>query len=125
VRVEAGEAGIEYEVTGQGRPVILLHGFPDSGRLWRNQVPALADAGFRVIVSDLRGYGRSDKPAAPDSYSFPDPVQLAIHQLPGTTHHPTLNGGRDISAISPDYTATLTSWLNDVVTTAPRCTTNL
>ena len=41
VRVETGEAGIEYEVTGQGRPVILLHGFPDSGRLWRNQLPLL------------------------------------------------------------------------------------
>jgi pimeloyl-ACP methyl ester carboxylesterase len=71
VRVEAGEAGIEYEVTGQGRPVILLHGFPDSGRLWRKQVPVLADAGFRVIVPDLRGYGRSDKPESADSYSFP------------------------------------------------------
>jgi pimeloyl-ACP methyl ester carboxylesterase len=71
VRVEADGAGIEYEVTGQGRPVILLHGFPDSGRLWRNQVPALADAGFRVIVPDLRGYGRSDKPQAVDSYSLP------------------------------------------------------
>ena len=74
MRVEAGEAGIEYEVTGQGRPVILLHGFPDSGRLWRNQVPALADAGFRVIVPDLRGYGRSDKPATSDSYSLPSLV---------------------------------------------------
>ena len=63
MRVETGEVGIEYQVTGTGRPVILLHGFPDSGRLWRNQVPALADAGFRVIVPDLRGYGRSDKPA--------------------------------------------------------------
>ena len=46
--------------------MILLHGFPDSGRLWRNQVPALAGAGFRVIVPDLRGYGRSDKPEAAD-----------------------------------------------------------
>lgn len=71
MRVEAGEVGIEYEVTGEGRPVILLHGFPDSGRLWRNQVPALADAGFRVIVPDLRGYGRSDKPGAASSYSLP------------------------------------------------------
>jgi pimeloyl-ACP methyl ester carboxylesterase len=70
VRVETGEAGIEYDVTGQGRPVILLHGFPDSGRLWRNQVPALADAGFRVIVPDLRGYGRSDKPGTASSYSL-------------------------------------------------------
>ena len=70
MRVETGEVGIEYQVTGTGRPVILLHGFPDSGRLWRNQVPALADAGFRVIVPDLRGYGRSDKPAAADAYSL-------------------------------------------------------
>lgn len=71
MRAEAGEASIEYDVTGAGRPVILLHGFPDSGRLWRNQVPVLADAGFQVIVPDLRGYGRSDKPGTAGSYSFP------------------------------------------------------
>ena len=71
MRAQAADAGIEYEVTGEGRPVILLHGFPDSGRLWRNQVPVLADAGFRVIVPDLRGYGRSDKPGAAGSYSLP------------------------------------------------------
>jgi pimeloyl-ACP methyl ester carboxylesterase len=47
-----------------------LHGFPDSGRLWRNQVPALADAGFRVIVPDLRGYGQSDKPTEVQAYSL-------------------------------------------------------
>ena len=70
MRVETGEVGIEYQVTGAGRPVILLHGFPDSGRLWRNQVPALAGAGFQVIVPDLRGYGHSDKPAAADAYSL-------------------------------------------------------
>ena len=67
MRAETGEAGIEYDVTGEGRPVILLHGFPDSGRLWRNQVPVLTDAGFQVIVPDLRGYGRSDKPGTVDS----------------------------------------------------------
>ena len=71
MRAQAVDAGIEYEVTGEGRPVILLHGFPDSGRLWRNQVPVLADAGFRVIVPDLRGYGRSDKPGAAGLYSLP------------------------------------------------------
>ena len=70
-RVDVDGVGIEYEVTGTGRPVVLLHGFPDSGRLWRNQVPALAGAGFQVIVPDLRGYGRSDKPAAVDAYSVP------------------------------------------------------
>ena len=70
-RVEADGVGIEYEVTGEGRPVVLLHGFPDSGRLWRHQVPALAGAGFQVIVPDLRGYGRSDKPEPVDAYSIP------------------------------------------------------
>ena len=70
-RVDVDGVGIEYEVTGEGRPVVLLHGFPDSGRLWRHQAPALADAGFQVIVPDLRGYGRSDKPDQVDAYSIP------------------------------------------------------
>jgi pimeloyl-ACP methyl ester carboxylesterase len=70
-RVDVDGVGIEYEVTGAGRPVVLLHGFPDSGRLWRHQVPALAGAGFRVIVPDLRGYGRSGQPEAVEAYSLP------------------------------------------------------
>jgi pimeloyl-ACP methyl ester carboxylesterase len=70
MRVDSGSVGIEYEVTGEGRPVVLIHGFPDTGRLWRHQVPALADAGFQVIVPDLRGYGRSDKPAAVEAYAI-------------------------------------------------------
>jgi pimeloyl-ACP methyl ester carboxylesterase len=70
VRVDVNGVGIEYEVTGEGRPVVLLHGFPDSGRLWRHQVPALAEAGFKVIVPDLRGYGRSDKPQEVSAYTM-------------------------------------------------------
>jgi pimeloyl-ACP methyl ester carboxylesterase len=70
MRVDNGGVGIEYEVTGEGRPVVLIHGFPDSGRLWRHQVPALADAGFKVIVPDMRGYGASDKPAEVDQYNL-------------------------------------------------------
>jgi pimeloyl-ACP methyl ester carboxylesterase len=71
VRAEVNGVGIEYEVTGTGRPVILLHGFPDSGRVWRHQVPALVAAGFQVIVPDLRGYGKSDKPSDVASYAMP------------------------------------------------------
>jgi pimeloyl-ACP methyl ester carboxylesterase len=41
-RVDVDGVGIDYEITGQGRPVVLLHSFPDSGRVWRHQVPALA-----------------------------------------------------------------------------------
>ena len=54
-RVDVGGVGIEYDVTGPGPAVVLLHGFPDSGRVWRHQVPTLAAAGYRVIVPDLRG----------------------------------------------------------------------
>src|SRR6516165_2874135 len=69
-RIDVDGVGIEYEAVGEGRPVVLLHGFPDSGRLWRHQVPALADAGYRVVVPDLRGYGQSDKPAEVDAYNL-------------------------------------------------------
>ena len=70
MRVEADGVAIEYDVLGEGRPVVLLHGFPDSARLWRHQAPALADAGFKAIVPDMRGYGRSDKPTEVSAYSM-------------------------------------------------------
>jgi pimeloyl-ACP methyl ester carboxylesterase len=49
---------------------VLLHGFPDSGRLWSKQVPALTEAGYRVVVPDQRGFGQSDKPAEVDAYNL-------------------------------------------------------
>lgn len=70
MRVDSNGVGIEYDVHGAGRPVVLLHGFPDSSRLWRHQIPALVDAGFQVIVPDQRGYGRSDHPEEIDAYSI-------------------------------------------------------
>ncbi len=70
MRVDVSGVGIEYEASGEGQPVVLLHGFPDSGRLWRNQVPALAAAGFKVIVPDMRGYGRSDRPPHVAAYTM-------------------------------------------------------
>jgi pimeloyl-ACP methyl ester carboxylesterase len=56
------------DITGEGPAVLLVHGFPDSRRLWRNQVGPLADAGFRVIAPDLRGFGESDRPQGVDAY---------------------------------------------------------
>ena len=62
--------GLQFYVRdqGSGAPVILLHGFPDTGDLWRNQVPALNKRGFRTIVPDMRGRGRSSKPPAVSDY---------------------------------------------------------
>jgi pimeloyl-ACP methyl ester carboxylesterase len=65
--------GLRFRVLdeGTGEPVLLLHGFPDSSRLWRHQVPFLVDAGFRVVAPDLRGFGESEKPAAAEAYQMP------------------------------------------------------
>ena len=57
-------------VAGEGTPVLLLHGFPDSARLWRHQIPALVAAGFRTIAPDLRGFGDSDKPRDVEDYAM-------------------------------------------------------
>src|ERR1044072_545398 len=56
--------GVELAVLdeGEGPAVLLLHGFPDSARLWRHQIPTLVNAGFRVVAPDQRGFGDSDKP---------------------------------------------------------------
>lgn len=70
MRSELDGCATEFEVTGAGRPVVLLHGFPDSGNLWRHQVPALSVAGYQLIVPDLRGYGHSAKPADVESYGL-------------------------------------------------------
>jgi pimeloyl-ACP methyl ester carboxylesterase len=62
--------GLQFHVRdeGSGTPVILLHGFPDTGDLWRNQVPALVKNGFRTIVPDMRGRGQSGKPESVSDY---------------------------------------------------------
>jgi pimeloyl-ACP methyl ester carboxylesterase len=51
-----------YEDHGTGKPVVLIHGWPLSGRSWEKQVPALIEAGYRVITYDRRGFGESSKP---------------------------------------------------------------
>ncbi len=67
-----GGVGIEVWVDGpeDGPPVLLMHGWPDTHDLWRHQVAALAEAGFRTIAPDLRGLGASDKPDDVDAYAL-------------------------------------------------------
>ena len=63
---------------GTGRPVVLIHGWPLSGASWSHQVPAFADAGYRVVAYDRRGFGRSDKPAGGYDY---DTLTEDLHSL--------------------------------------------
>ncbi|HVD01772.1 MAG TPA: alpha/beta hydrolase [Candidatus Dormibacteraeota bacterium] len=62
--------GLRFHVrdSGSGPVAILLHGFPDTGEVWRHQVPALMAAGLRVVVPDMRGRGRSERPLSVDDY---------------------------------------------------------
>ena len=59
---------IHYEDYGTGKPVVLIHGWPLSGRSWEAQVPALVEAGHRVITYDRRGFGSSSQPWAGYDY---------------------------------------------------------
>jgi pimeloyl-ACP methyl ester carboxylesterase len=61
-------ARIHVAECGSGPSVLLVHGFPESWYSWRHQLPALADAGFRAIAMDVRGYGRSSKPVRVEDY---------------------------------------------------------
>ena len=63
---------------GPGRPVVLIHGWPLSGESWSEQVPVLAQAGYRVVTYDRRGFGRSDKPKTGYKY---DTLAEDLHAL--------------------------------------------
>ncbi len=70
MRIETEGVGLDVTVEGEGPPVVLLHGWPDTHDVWRHQIPALAGAGYRVIAPDLRGFGASDRPEGVDAYNI-------------------------------------------------------
>jgi len=78
--------GINMQVTemGQGPLIILCHGFPELGYSWRHQLQALADAGFRAVAPDQRGYGGTDCPesiAAYDIFQLTGDIVGLVHAL--------------------------------------------
>jgi pimeloyl-ACP methyl ester carboxylesterase len=64
----SGAIELYYEDHGSGPPVVLIHGYPLSGRAWDKQVPVLLDMGRRVITYDRRGFGKSSQPT--DGYDY-------------------------------------------------------
>lgn len=69
MRVADGvELAVRIEGPDDGPVLVLLHGFPELGYSWRHQIPALAGAGYRLLVPDLRGFGDSDAPPAVEAY---------------------------------------------------------
>lgn len=78
MNVKANGLRFHVESEGEGQPVLLLHGFPDDGAVWRRQVPALTGAGLRTVVPDLRGRGRSERPEDVAAYALSELVADAV-----------------------------------------------
>src|SRR5581483_4808110 len=74
----SGNIELYYEDHGAGKPVVLIHGWPLSGRSWEKQVPPLLDAGYRVVTYDRRGFGESSKPTVGYNY---DTLAEDLHKL--------------------------------------------
>ena len=66
--VRSHDIRIHLASQGDGPAVLMIHGFPESWYSWRHQLDALADAGYHAVAMDVRGYGRSSKPAQVEDY---------------------------------------------------------
>ncbi len=80
MEVRVADLTFDVDVTGppDGRPVLLLHGFPESRGSWRRVVPALAESGYRCIVPDQRGYSPKARPHDVSAYALPYLVADAL-----------------------------------------------
>jgi pimeloyl-ACP methyl ester carboxylesterase len=97
--------GVTLDVidVGEGPAVLMLHGFPDSARIWRLQVPRLVAAGFRVIAPDLRGFGNSARPEAVEEYR----LSVVLRDM---TDLLDAYGLRSVHIVGHDWGATV-AWL--------------
>ncbi|MBA0770083.1 hypothetical protein Gotri_018758 [Gossypium trilobum] len=69
-RIKTNGIWVHIAEQGRGPLVLLLHGFPEIWYSWRHQISFLANHGYHVVAPDLRGYGDSDSPLSPSSYTF-------------------------------------------------------
>ena len=77
-----GSIELYYEDHGSGQPVVLIHGYPLSGRAWERQVPMLLDDGRRVITYDRRGFGRSSQTGVGYDYdTFANDLHVLLESL--------------------------------------------
>jgi non-heme chloroperoxidase len=81
-RENSADITLHYEDHGAGQPVVLIHGYPLSGRAWDKQVPVLLDAGYRVITYDRRGFGQSSQPTVGYDYdTFTNDLAALLEHL--------------------------------------------
>jgi pimeloyl-ACP methyl ester carboxylesterase len=86
---------------GTGPLVLLVHGFPESWYSWRYQLPVLAAAGYRTVVVDVRGYGRSSRPADIAAYRMVELVDDAVAVVQALGESEAIIVGHDGAPASP------------------------
>ncbi|KMS85503.1 MULTISPECIES: alpha/beta fold hydrolase [Streptomyces] len=78
----SGAIELYYEDHGNGRPVVLIHGYPLNGHSWEKQERVLLEAGYRVITYDRRGFGRSSQPTVGYDYdTFAADLKVLLEHL--------------------------------------------
>lgn len=97
-RVATNGISLNIAEAGQGPLVLLLHGFPESWYSWRHQFAPLAAAGYHVVAPDMRGYGKSDRPAEITAYCQTEVVADIIGLIPALGYKTAIVIGHDWGA---------------------------
>jgi pimeloyl-ACP methyl ester carboxylesterase len=99
-RVETNGISLNIAEAGEGSAplVLMLHGFPESWYSWRHQFKPLAEAGFHAVAPDMRGYGKSDKPADITAYNQVEVVNDIIGLIPALGYETAIVLGHDWGA---------------------------
>lgn len=104
-QVEANGISVHTVSIGDGPLVVFCHGFPESWYSWRHQLPPVAEAGFRAMALDMRGYGGTSAPAAVDAYSISHFVADVVGVVAATSAEQAVVVGHDWGAAAAWYCA--------------------
>jgi pimeloyl-ACP methyl ester carboxylesterase len=100
-RLQVNDVQMHVVDEGQGAPVLLIHGFPDTHAVWRHQIPALVAAGYRVIAPDVRGHGETDAPKPVSAYRLDQQVADMVALLDALDiREPVRLVGHDLGSIT-------------------------
>ena len=97
-RIETNGIQLKIAEQGEGPLVLLLHGFPESWYSWRHQFAPIANAGFKCVAPDMRGYGESDKPAEIEAYNQVQVVNDIVGLIPALGYETAIVIGHDWGA---------------------------
>jgi pimeloyl-ACP methyl ester carboxylesterase len=104
-QVEVNGISVHTVSVGQGPLVIFCHGFPESWYSWRHQLPVVAEAGFRAMALDMRGYGGTSAPAAVEAYSMSHIVGDVVGAVAAAGEKQAVVVGHDWGAMVAWYSA--------------------